>query len=111
MTPPRTIYRAAFSGISLLLVVGFSVQAARLDAKGLAGRHDRGGPAVRQVAEVQARRLERVARRQDDRPLEARRAASVVEPELIDGPADWLPSMRVRRLLVLHTDLPPPGVG
>lgn len=110
MAAPTTIYRAAFGGVSLLLVVAFSVQASQLDTKSLAGRHERSGPAVRQVADVQVRRLERVARRQDQRPIELRRASSRVSARALTraiGPCHS--EAAIRRLLVMHTDLPPPA--
>src|SRR4051812_30762333 len=110
-TPPSTKSptRAAISGISLLMVVAFAVQAGAM-SPAVQARQYSGLPTVRMIAQAVTRRVERQVRRQQERPAVCRVAAvggRRVEVETVVGRAASV--ALPRRLLVLLTNLPPPA--
>lgn len=107
----RTPTRAAVSGISLLMVVAFAVQAsAGFTSAAVQARQYSGLPTVRMIAEAVTRRVERQVRRQEERPAICRVLAAAARPaksgELVEK---VLPGATPRRLSVLLTNLPPPA--
>src|SRR4051812_12374450 len=112
-TPPSTKSptRAAISGISLLMVVAFAVQAsAGAMSPAVQARQYSGLPTVRMIAQAVTRRVERQVRRQQERPAVCRVAAAggrrVEVGTVVEGVS---PEGAPRRLSVLLTNLPPPG--
>jgi hypothetical protein len=109
--PRSSSARAAVSGISLLMLVAIAVQAsAGLLTPAVQARQHNGLPVVRLIAEAVTRRVERQTRRQEERPAICRAARVTTLKPQSSTPAE-LASIgpEPRRLMVLLTNLPPPG--
>jgi hypothetical protein len=109
--PRSSSARAAVSGISLLMLVAVAVQAsAGLLSPAVQARQHSGLPMVRLIAEAVTRRSERQVRRQEERPALCRAVVvTALKPQSSTTVELASVGPEPRRLMVLLTNLPPPG--
>jgi hypothetical protein len=93
------------------MLVAIAVQAsAGLMTPAVQARQHPGLPVVRYIAEAMTRQAERQVRRQEERPALLRASAVVARAAGLDTTVERVsPDVRVRRLMVMLTNLPPPS--